>query len=326
MTEQAPQSNGQEMQSIRPENVRIPAPVELTPEENEELVDMLKRAKEAEDTGNTQEAYGLYLKYKEMYNAIRKQRQIEKRGEQGEIGETILQRNQAMYDFLDLRDPLTGEVINLQKEYEEGNIQGLSKEQLKTIEEMPEEERFTEILIIPGGISREEIIKKINDKYKEKFGKDIFYSDEAKADLDKTSATKENPRPNTFYTIALNPKQETVDAHPEMANKTLQEQLDELKRKQEENPNLNLRGLTLSEALLFDALVCANSKNQDDHSDNLKRKWSYNRLLEEVTRDKDGNPLRALGLDWFSDFSRLELFSYSFSISDIGARLGAVSA
>lgn len=243
--------------------------------------------------------------------------------ERAEISPETLKRNQAMYDFLDIRDD-SGNPIDLQKQYEAGNIQGLSKEQQKAIEEMPEEERLSEILIIPGHILREEIIKKINDKYKEKFGQDIYYSDAAKEDIDNTSSVTKNPRPNTFYTIALHPKQETVAAHPEMMNKTLQEQLNELKKKQKENPNLNLRGLTLQEAMLFDALICANSENQADHADNWARKYSYNLCLEEVTRDKDGNPLRALRLFWDSGDSRLLLHSHPFPSSAVGARLGAV--
>ena len=207
--------------------------------------------------------------------------------------EEALKQNQKMVDLV------FGEKrFDLKREYILGNIQMLTPEQ----EKAAKKEGYSEFLIIPGQVSRQESIQAVDSKYKELFNQDIWYSNEAKEDLNQTKAVQEpsKTRPQGFYTIAIRPQKETIEAHPETINKTLDQQLEYLKAEQTRNPQLNLKGMTITEAMLLDAYFCANSPDQKDHADNSHRKWSYNRCLEEVTPNG-----RALGLYWSADDSRV---------------------
>lgn len=233
--------------------------------------------------------------------------------------EEMIKKSQLMSDFLFGQGQ-----YDLRKEYLDGNIQLFTPEEEKALKK----EGYREFLIIDGKLSREEIEKAINAAYQEKIPgyQGIWYSGQAKEDLSKTQAAEHNPRPQGFYIIALRPGKETIDAYPETASKTLEQQLAILHQAQEKHPDLNLKGMTLSEAMLFDAYILAVSENQKDHADNSQRKWSYNRCLEELVLDENGKPARALYLRWIAAYSQLGVLSYGHADEFIGSRLAAVSA
>ena len=308
--------NTEGLAKLTPEQGRPPEPVELTKEEDQELMGILEEAREAENQGQTALAVELLQRYRSRYESLRQQRIQEKRAEQGELGQETLQKNQKSLDLI------FGEGrFNLQREYEQGHIQGLSQEQLKAMETSPEEEKYSELVIIPGQIPREEVIQAIDKRYQELFGQPISYANEA--DLSQTQAAKKNSRPEGFYVIAVQRQKETVDLSPKTTDQTLTVQLETLQKAQKKNPNLNLKGMTLSEAMLLDAYFYA---NEGTHADDSSRKWSYNRCLEELILDDKGQPARALSLGWVAVLSRLGVFSDSGADSDFGARFAAVSA
>jgi len=137
-------------------------------------------------------------------------------------------------------------------------------------------------------------------------------------DRNQTQAAKHNPRPQSFYTIALKSQKEAM-ADQEMVSKDLAEQLEVLKRKQQENPKLNLKGLTLTEHLFFDAYQYTKDQTHLDET-------GYDRCLEEVVQDNSGKPTRALSAIWHGDGSRFEVYSNALAYSNFGARLAAVSS
>ena len=315
MAEQLPQPDTGGMAKLSPEKGRPPEPVALSEEEDQELVSLLKQAREAENKGQTALAVELLQEYRQRYEALRKQRIAEKKAEQGELGPETLQKNQKSLDLIFGKGR-----FNLQKEYEAGNIRGLSQEQLEAIEALPKEERYSEILIIPGQISREEVFQAIDQKYQERFGQSIWYEGPAKADLNQTQAAKKNPRPQGFYVIAVQRTRETIDCRPKTADQDLTTQLNTLKLARKEHRQLNLRGMTLPEAFLLDAFILA---NEGEHADSAK---GFNRCLEELILDEKGNPARALRSNWLAVLSQLKVLSDSEALSIIGARLAAVSS
>jgi len=294
-----------EMAKISPREARIPKPVELTSEEDAVLVDVLRKAKTAEQTGNKSEAIKLYQVYQDQYEAIRTQRALEKRGER-EVSPEVLEKNQKMLDFVFG----TGR-FDLEKEYTDGNIVLPSTEQ----RELSEKEGYNLELIVPGNITREEIITAVKEKYKTEFSSEGIYN-YAEDDTKKTDAVINPNRPESFYTLLLKSQAEVnVASGEEVMNKTPQQLQEILIQKQAENPDLNLKGLNLSEYLLLDAYHFTQEKNHLN-----EQKWEY--LLEEMVSGTG----RALIADWHSVARGVRVFSDSGAGSDGGSRFAAVSA
>jgi len=83
----------EEMENIKPTPIEKKKPIELTKEEDEYFVDLLKKAKEAEKKGDLEQAIKLYLQYKEEYKALREKKEGKKEEkeekEEAEIKEPI---------------------------------------------------------------------------------------------------------------------------------------------------------------------------------------------------------------------------------------------
>ena len=124
MNEQLSDNLGQEkMAKITPREAQVRKPVELTPAEDERLVDILSQAKAAERAGDKAEAIRLYQSYQDQYEAIR----LEKRGER-KVSPEVLESSQKVYDFI-----FGDGKYNLQELYDDGQIIGLNKEQQEAI-------------------------------------------------------------------------------------------------------------------------------------------------------------------------------------------------
>jgi len=61
----------QELSKINPRKVNIPKPIELTPEQDENLLDLAIKARTAEKQGDLKTAVGFYQKYKEQYSKLK---------------------------------------------------------------------------------------------------------------------------------------------------------------------------------------------------------------------------------------------------------------
>mgnify|MGYP000541037332 CR=1 FL=1 len=82
----------EELGKIKPTPVEKKEPIELTEEEDKYLIDLLKKAKKAEEKGDLETAINLYLQYKEEFKALREKKEKEKKKEVKEskyLGEII---------------------------------------------------------------------------------------------------------------------------------------------------------------------------------------------------------------------------------------------
>ena len=70
-----------ELSKIKPTPVERKEPIELTEEENEYFINILKQAKEAEKRGDLVTAIQLYQKYKQEYQALREKKEGKKERE-----------------------------------------------------------------------------------------------------------------------------------------------------------------------------------------------------------------------------------------------------
>ncbi len=303
MPEQEPQSGGELAES------------RLTPEQQEQVEQLRQEIEELTpdlDAGKP-EAFSVLSERITALDELLvspEQRQTPERAEIPTLEETI-QQNQEMYDWLGIE-------INLQQELEQGNILLPSKEQ----REAAEREGYTKTLIITGSLSREQIINQVQTKYAQEFNSDgVWLSDLVRQDLNQTEQAEHSNRPNQPYLIYLKPQSEVSDAHPETMGKSAQECLEILNQKQKDYPNLNLKGLTLEEYLLAQAHTYQTQQKHLEEKD-----WSW--LLEEQTKDRQGQPARCLRAGWDFRAHRLGVYSRSVSICfDFGgARFAALPA
>ena len=232
-----------------------------------------------------------------------------------EISPEVIEANQEMYDWLGLS-------VHLEEEAKQNKIIIPTPEQ----REAAEKAGYTTSLIIPGQITRAKLIEIIGAKYGQEFNSEgLKLWGQAETDLNKTEVAKaeatDSPiRPNQPYLIYIKPDLETNQAELDTMNKTFPECLKLLSQRNQTDPQLNLKGLTLTEYLLSQALIT--SQDKEKHLDTETWTW----LLEEVVKDDQGQPARCLGARWYSDGSRLGVGSLSASYrdSDGGARFAAV--
>ena len=67
----------QELSKINPRKVNIPKPIELTPEQDENLLDLAIKARTAEKQGDIKTAIEFYREYKEQYMKLKGEKEIE---------------------------------------------------------------------------------------------------------------------------------------------------------------------------------------------------------------------------------------------------------
>ena len=63
-----------ELNKINPTKVNIPKPIELTSQQDENLLDLANKAKQAEEQGDLKKAIGFYQEYKDEYLNLKKER------------------------------------------------------------------------------------------------------------------------------------------------------------------------------------------------------------------------------------------------------------
>jgi len=79
----------EEMEKIEPTPVEKKKPIELTKEEDEHFVNLLKKAKEAEKKGDLDQAIKFYLQFKEEYQALREKKEGKQEGKMVKIEDFI---------------------------------------------------------------------------------------------------------------------------------------------------------------------------------------------------------------------------------------------
>ena len=77
MSKQFEKANNQEQElsKINPRKVNIPKPIELTPEQDENLLDLAIKARTAEKQGDLKTAIGFYREYKERYIRLKERKE-----------------------------------------------------------------------------------------------------------------------------------------------------------------------------------------------------------------------------------------------------------
>ena len=221
----------------------------------------------------------------------------------------VLKLSQQAADFIFGQDK-----VNLKKDYIEKKVILPDKEQEKSAKK----EGLSLGVIFPGQIPRDEFLTAFKTKYAQEFSSEgLWQADQAKQDLNQTSAVKAPNRPNKSYLLMTSPQGEVDQAElASMAttmNKTPEQAEAILTKKQQESPELNLQGLTLPEYLFLD--TCHYLKTQKHLDENH---WSY--LLGE----RVPGTLRALGANWFADRRRVGVDSVSVAGGGLGSRFAAV--
>jgi hypothetical protein len=283
--------------------------VKLNPDQQAKL-DVLKRELQVLIDGELSEKTD--EQFKEI---VRRIIEVYDEHKEGLTQETI-QRSQKMLDFV------FGESrFNLQAEYDKGNILGFSKEQLEAIEQA-NKLNLSEFIIIPGQIPRDEIINTVENVYQRKSGNKIKWNPTSlQTDLHQSSAAKNLTRPPTFYLLAFNPEQASMYIdYPRIPHTDIDGGLEFLNQIQQENPNLNLKGLTLPEAVLIDTYFFANDKV---HADPIG--WHY--CLEEIISDEAEDPpyLQMPRLSWNTPSSQFEIVLADLIGGQLsGARIAAL--
>lgn len=206
--------------------------------------------------------------------------------------------------------------VNLKQEYLEGRIILPQPDQ----ERQAKKEKLSMAVIFPGGISRDEFLTAFKTKYTSEFNSQgVYYWGEAVNDLNQTKAVQDPDRPNQPYLMLVSPQTEVDEAQlPNLEttiNKTPEQAEQILNQKQTQNPELNLKGMTLPEYLFLD---CAHYLKTGKHLD--ENHYSY--LLGE----KVPTTQRALDAIWLSVGRKVSVGSVSDANDFRGSRFVAVSA
>jgi len=90
----------EEMENIKPTPIEKKKPIELTKEEDEYFVDLLKKAKEAEKKGDLEQAIKLYLQYKEEYKALREKKEGKKEEKEEKEKAEEIKKNYEKYECI----------------------------------------------------------------------------------------------------------------------------------------------------------------------------------------------------------------------------------
>jgi len=157
----------EELARLKPTPVETKEPLELTKKQDEHLVDLLQRAKEAEKQGELEQAIKLFQQYKEEYQALRE----EKEGKEFESlsSKELTEQYESQKEILEkvgiLKKLSCGEMgikgID-KKEYAFPKMEEISKmmrekqEVLKT----KTEQGFTNLLIVPFGMKLDDLIER----------------------------------------------------------------------------------------------------------------------------------------------------------------------
>jgi len=158
---------GEELARLKPSAPETKEPLKLTKKQDEHLVDLLQRAKEAEKQGELEQAIKLFQQYKEEYQALRE----EKEGKEfeslssKELTEQYESQKQILEKIGILKKLSCGEMgikgID-KKEYAFPKMEEISKmmrekqEVLKT----KTEQGFTNLLIVPFGMKLDDLIER----------------------------------------------------------------------------------------------------------------------------------------------------------------------
>jgi len=239
---------------------------------------------------------------------------------EGELSPEVLELNQRTFDFLGIERDVV-------KEYVVCNIAVPTPEQ--TAEAL--RQGYTIPVIVDGSIRRKRYIRRAQKAFAEEYGSSGIYWDywQTAADISRTQVAQHSNRPDQLYLIYLKPDQECDDAHPDTIDKNFRQCQEVLAQEREQNPSLDLRGLTLQEYIMRQAVEFQRRKaNIDpgkrfDPIDSSHRTW----LLEEAISVPDfRRPTRCLFAYWDCYKRKIEVHSAGTGkhIYNLGARFAVL--
>jgi len=231
-----------EIGKINPGDAEVPQPIDLESDEDQGLTSLLEQARQAELDGDLEIANTLLRDYHERYSKLKIEQEIEKEKT------SFLDKNQKVYDFLFGGEDRT----NLLQQFENGQIGMLSAEE----EEAAKKLGFTEKIIIPNPLKRNEVIDLIKDKSKiSSHIDDNEYKENTAAEKAKDSSYDKN-----FYVIMMKKSRDLEDGFEETAGKT-PEQAKKIIDEISHDKKINFRGLNLPEYFLTNLFFSINEKN-----------------------------------------------------------------
>jgi len=262
-----------------------------------ELVDALKEATESKDTAQI----------KALMQELTDITIPKEKREPAKIPDIqeIIKVSQKVYETL-------GFQVDLQRELQEGNILLPPPEQKEAIDQ----EAMTFSFLMDPRISRQDLVSKAKTYLEDKHHSEgIYLGDQAKEDLNQTDHAQTSHRPDQPYFIYLRPEKEVRETEIEMG-KTFPQYQEILDQKNTQNPDLNLKGLTMEECLLVEVAADLEGFHFESQT------WTW--LLEEQVLDKKGLPVRCLYASWYVDGVGVNSDDSSIQYSNKGARFAAV--
>ena len=220
--------------------------------------------------------------------------------------EPILERSQALYNFLNLK-------VDLKSELDQELIELPTRELIESAPQL----NLDDIIIVSSQVSREELIQAVDEKLKSQgVEQGLFLSDQARQDLNQTLASQDRPAKGyfLFFSSNLDCRQSLPQSKGKSAKDIINQLIPQLRQEQ---PNLNLRGLRLEEYLLIDSLA---NQERNQHLDSNSYCW----LTEELIPARQGNETLCLLARWHGSLGVHSLLVSGVHPED-GARLAAVS-
>lgn len=292
-------------------NPETPKPLELSPQEDKHLKDILANYQSAKEQGDPKGAIDYLNQYHTEFVKIQKEKQPKV---ETNIEQETIKTFQDLYDWLGLD-------INLEEEIKEKGIDALSSEEIKEVGK----QGYTQTLIIPN-LPRQTTLDAIKTKFAEEFGSEgiRYWTEDYKNTIPFQEETSKKP-----YQIVLKPNLETnqleeKDSKYDTIDKTFPECQNKLKDLNDDNPDLNFKGLNLPEYLIFQAYTYYQAKQKDADSTIHPDAKTWTWLLGETLPDGS----RCLRAFWTSGDREVDVSSGDASNrhSDGGARFAAIPA
>jgi len=209
------------------------------------------------------------------------------------VSDEELEFTQSVYDFLNLD-------YDLKEHIKEKGIDLIPRKQKKAVSGIS----YTNSLIIPGDMERDEFLDKIQKSFAKEFNSsgiyhDIFYNERK---YQETQTAKDNAheiRPPRPYQIMLLNRTE-----PEWGTgkKSFPQCIEILKKINMKNPNFNLKGMTLLEYMMLQATYYHKAKIEGKTGEELKKSHldieTSTWLLEELILDEKDIPGFILCSHW----------------------------
>jgi len=220
--------------------------------------------------------------------------------------EPILERSQALYNFLNLK-------VDLKSELDQELIELPTRELIESAPQL----NLDDIIIVSSQVSREELIEAVDSKLKSQgVEKGLYFYARARQDLNQTLASQNRPAKGyfLFFSSNLDCRQSLPQSEGKSAKDIINQLIPQLRQ---QYPGSNLRGLRLEEYLLIDSLA---NQERNQHLDSNSYCW----LTEELIPARQGNETLCLDAYW-NGYLKVHSFLVSGVDPGDGARLAAVS-